>query len=178
MHCSIKVIILLRFDDLFSYVTSYTWCHITSKCTANTYSAFGINPAVVCLAGNTDICDTHSDICWANMPLISHINRLSHWGRDKMAAIFQTIFSNGFSIMKIYVFRFRYHWILLKCSNLKIPALVHIMAWRRPGEKPLNEWWLVYWRIYVTRPQWVHISQCYLLHFKPDINNVNRTHST
>ena len=29
---------------------------------------------------------------------------LTHWGRDKMADIFQTIFSNGFSWMKMYEF--------------------------------------------------------------------------
>ena len=41
-----------------------------------------------------------------------------------------------------------------------IPALVQIMAWRRPQATSLylNQWWLVYWRIYicVTRPQWVN----------------------
>ena len=38
--------------------------------------------------------------------------RLIHWGRDKMATIFQTIFSNAFSWMKIYSFRLRCHWSL------------------------------------------------------------------
>ena len=50
-------------------------------------------------------------------------------------------------------------WIVLKIS-LKfvpkvrinnIPALVQMMAWRRPGDKPLSEqWWSVYWRIYAS----------------------------
>ena len=32
-----------------------------------------------------------------------------------------------------------------------IPSSTQIMAWRRPGEKPLSEpWWLVYWRIYAS----------------------------
>ena len=34
-----------------------------------------------------------------------------------------------------------------------IPAMVQIMAWRRPGDKPLSEpmqWWLVYRRIYAS----------------------------
>ena len=65
---------------------------------------------------------------------------LTHWGRDKMDAISQTTFSDAFSWMKNA-------WILLEIS-LKfvpkvqinnIPALVHIMAWRRPGDKPLSE---------------------------------------
>ena len=62
---------------------------------------------------------------------------LTHWGLDKMAAIFKTTFSNAFSGMKICEF-----WIKL---SLKIVpwspinnniALVRIMAWRRPGDKP------------------------------------------
>ena len=39
---------------------------------------------------------------------------LTHWGRDKMAAIFQTTFSNRFSWMEMYEFRFEFHW----CSFL------------------------------------------------------------
>ena len=57
-------------------------------------------------------------------------------------------------------------WILIKFS-LKfvpkgpinnIPALVQIMAWRRPGDKPLSEPMMVrsLTHIYVTRPQWVN----------------------
>ena len=39
----------------------------------------------------------------------------------------------------------------------KIPALVQIMAWRRPGDKPLSEPMMVrlLTHIYVIRPQWV-----------------------
>ena len=38
-----------------------------------------------------------------------------------------------------------------------IPALVQIMAWRRPGDKPLSEPMLVFvpTHICITRPQWV-----------------------
>ena len=32
-------------------------------------------------------------------------NELTHWGRDKMAAISQTMFSNAFSWMEIYEFQ-------------------------------------------------------------------------
>ena len=38
-----------------------------------------------------------------------------------------------------------------KGSINNIPALVKIMAWRRPGAKPyLNQWWLIYRRIYAS----------------------------
>ena len=41
-----------------------------------------------------------------------------------------------------------------------IPALVQIMAWRRPGDKPLSEPMMdsLPTHICVTRPQWVNIS--------------------
>ena len=52
-------------------------------------------------------------------------------------------------------------WISLKFVPKgpinNIPALVQIMAWRRPGNKPLSEPMMVSspTHIYVTRPQWV-----------------------
>ena len=45
---------------------------------------------------------------------------LTHWGRDKMAAIFQTIFSNAFSWMKMYGFRLKIHWSLFLSVHLTI----------------------------------------------------------
>ena len=45
---------------------------------------------------------------------------LSHWGRDKMAAIFQTTFWNGFSWMKMYKFRLKFHWNLFLWVQLTI----------------------------------------------------------
>ena len=37
---------------------------------------------------------------------------LTHWGCDKMVAIFKTTFSNGFSWMRMYEFRLTFHWSL------------------------------------------------------------------
>ena len=37
---------------------------------------------------------------------------LTHWGRDKMAAISQTTLSNAFSWMKMLEFRLKFHWSL------------------------------------------------------------------
>ena len=45
---------------------------------------------------------------------------LTHWGRDKMAAIFRTTFSNRFSWMKMYEFRLIYHWSLFPRVQLTI----------------------------------------------------------
>ena len=83
---------------------------------------------------------------------------LTHWGRHQIDAISQTTFSNAF-------FENENEWISPRIS-LKfvpkvrvnnIPALVQIMAWRRPGDKPLSEPMMVslLTHICVTRPQWV-----------------------
>ena len=37
---------------------------------------------------------------------------LTHWGRDELAAIYKTTFSNAFCWMKMHEFRLRFHWNL------------------------------------------------------------------
>ena len=83
---------------------------------------------------------------------------LTHWGRDKMTAFLQTTYLNAFSWMKMYEFRLKFHRNLFLRGINKIPALVHIMAWRRLGDKPLSEPMMFRYatHIYVTRPQWVN----------------------
>ena len=78
--------------------------------------------------------------------------RLRHWGRGKMAAIFaDDIFTciflneNICSSIKIMSVKF-----VPKRPIDNIPVLGQIMAWRRPGDKPLSEPILVYWRIYAS----------------------------
>ena len=67
-------------------------------------------------------------------------------------------------------------WILIEIS-LKfvpkgpintIPALVQIMAWRRPGDKPLSEPMMVCLPTHIcfTRPQWVKAWSSYHIHMK------------
>ena len=65
-----------------------------------------------------------------------------------------------------YIFLNENVWILInislksirKCPINNIPALVQIMAWHRPGDKPLSEQMMVslLTHICVTRPQWVN----------------------
>ena len=62
---------------------------------------------------------------------------LTHWGWEKMAAIFQMIFSSALSWMKMYKVWLRFHQCLLPVNN--IPALVQILARSPPGDKPLSE---------------------------------------
>ena len=79
-------------------------------------------------------------------------------GRDNIAAIFQMPISIFFQNENV--------WISIKIS-LKfvpkgpiknIPALVQIMAWRRPDDTPLAEPMMasLLMHICVTRPQWFH----------------------
>ena len=44
----------------------------------------------------------------------------THWGRDKMDAISQTILSNAFSWMKMLEFRLKFHWSLFLRVQLTI----------------------------------------------------------
>ena len=59
----------------------------------------------------------------------------------------------------MFELRLKFHWSLFLRNN--IPALVQIMAWRWPGDKPLYEPMLIslVTHISVTRPQWV--SACH-----------------
>ena len=98
---------------------------------------------------------------WIIIVYIINIQRLLiHWGRDEIDAISKTTFLNAFSGRNENV------WTSLKIS-LKlvpkvqinnIPALVQVMAWRRPGDKPLSEPMMVnlLTQICASWPQWVN----------------------
>ena len=52
--------------------------------------------------------------------------------------------------MKMYEFRLIFQFVPHVQID-KIPVLVQIMAWRRPGDKPLSEPVMVnFWRIYAS----------------------------
>ena len=82
------------------------------------------------------------------MEIHYHAKRLTHQGRDKMAAIFQTTFSNAFSWMEMHEFDEDFTEAVPNGPINNISALVQIMAWHRPGDKPQSEPMIVYWRIY------------------------------
>ena len=69
-----------------------------------------------------------------------------------MAAVSQAMFSNAFSGIKMYEFRLKFHRGLLLRFQLTI-----FQHWFRywlgavqATSHYLNQWWLVYWRIYVS----------------------------
>ena len=56
-------------------------------------------------------------------------NTLTHWGRDKMAAILQMIFSDAFCWMKMYEFWLRFHWSLFpRVQPLSEPMMVNFLT--------------------------------------------------
>ena len=80
------------------------------------------------------------------------LGTLSRKCRDKMAAISQTTLSNAFSRMKMLEFLLRFHWNLFLMVQLTI-----FQHWFRlwlgavqATSHYLNQWWLVYWRIYAS----------------------------
>ena len=89
---------------------------------------------------------------WHQAAASGSLSPLTHWGRDKIDATSQTIFSSAFSWLIKISLKF-----VPKGPISNIPALVYIMAWRRPGAKPLSEPLMVslLTHICVTRPQWV-----------------------
>ena len=83
-------------------------------------------------------------------PTIAGVKTLTHWGRDDT---FNRIFVNENVIISI---EFSLKFVPKGPIN-NIPALDPIMAWHRPGDKPLSEPVMVILlkHICVTRPQWV-----------------------
>ena len=65
---------------------------------------------------------------------------LTNSGRDKMAAIFQTTFSNAFFLYEnVWISNTISLKFVSKSPIDNDTALVQIMAWRRTGDKPLSE---------------------------------------
>ena len=94
--------------------------------------------------------------CWHEM---QKCVALTHWGRDKMATISQTTFSNAFSWMKMYEFRLKFHWSL--SLGVKVTIFQH---WFRYGLAPSRRqtvsWTndVILTHICVTQPHWVNTS--------------------
>ena len=85
------------------------------------------------------------------LPFCLGLNVLTHWGRDKMAAIFQTTFSNAFSWMTMYKFRLNFTEVCSQGSNYQHSSMVQIiMFWHWPGDKSFSETMMV-----SLLPQWV-----------------------
>ena len=99
--------------------------------------------------------DTASDMV-LHYILPCPIFHITYWGQNKMAAIFQTTFSNGFSWMKMFESLLKFHRHLFLKVQL-IRKLVEKMAWCRTGHY-LKQWWpRLLTCICVTQSEWVNI---------------------
>ena len=101
---------------------------------------------------------------------------LTHWDRDKIAAILQTTFANVFSLMEMCEFGLRLHWrlslrfvftVFQHCSDNGFVPTSHY----------LNQRLLVYWRINASLglnesiPYWYArlFAQCQILKYGPSV---------
>ena len=104
---------------------------------------------------------------------ILHIH-LPHRGRDKWSLFRRRYFQTHFFLNENVIISIQISLKFVPKGPINnIPALVQIMAWRRPGDKPLSEAMLIslLTHICVTRPQWVklHIggSMQWIYHYPP-----------
>ena len=83
---------------------------------------------------------------------LAMLSWLPHWGRDKMDVISQRTFSTAFSWMKMFEFRLQFHWNLF--PRVQLTIFQHWFRKWLDADKAtsqyLNQWWLVYWRIYAS----------------------------
>ena len=88
------------------------------------------------------------------------IPQLTHWGWDEMRHFADDTFKRIFWTENVRISIKISLKFVPKGQINKISALVQMMAWRRPGDKPLSEPMMIRspTHIYVTWPQWVN---CY-----------------
>ena len=93
-------------------------------------------------------------------PFCLGLNVLIHWSRDNMSAIYQRTFSKVFSWLKMIEFRLWFHFSFFpKGPFNNIPALVQIMAWHQPGDKPLCEPMMVNLRTHICIITWPQLVE-------------------
>ena len=128
------------------FISQYTWILILRI--LRIIHATSIRHSLAHVLDLVDLVDFW--IWWCGYFVMFTLYMLTHWGRDKMAAIFQTTFSDEFSWMKMYKFRLKFHWNLF--PRVQLTIFQHwFRKWLGAGQATshyLKQWWLVYWRIY------------------------------
>ena len=87
--------------------------------------------------------------CW---PFCPGLFVLTHWGRDKIAAVSQTTLSNAFSWMKMLEFwlRFQWSWFLRVLLTIFQHWFWQWLGADQATSHYLNQCWLDHWRIYAS----------------------------
>ena len=110
------------------------WCFLCSKCRFPSQRASNAGSVSMSwwLPENT---------VWSHYNMVS-FSILTHWGRDKMAAVSQTTLSNAFSWTKMLEFRLRFHWSLF--LRVQLTIIQHwFRLWLGAGQATshyLNQW--------------------------------------
>ena len=95
---------------LWSVLYLYQWCvvwyHVILNPVIIRYHCINTNPWIHWLVNGVG--------------LEAHLYTLTHWGRDKMAGISQTTFSNAFFLIKLFEFRLKFHWSLFPRALLTL----------------------------------------------------------
>ena len=109
---------------------------------------------IVISLSNYHYCCSYSIGSCQQISLSVNTLRPRQHGRHFADDTFKRIFLNENVIISIKILLM----FVIKDPINNIPALVQIMAWRRPGDKPLSKPMLVFvpTHICVTRPQWVN----------------------
>ena len=92
------------------------------------------------------------------LPFCFGLTVLTHWGWDKWQTFSRRYFQMDFWNENLWILRKNSLKFVPKGQINIIPALVQIMVWCWPGDKPLSEPMMVslLMHIYVTQPQWVN----------------------
>ena len=114
--------------------------------------AYVLTRICACVTHNSYIMQSRPNRYWQLVTL--YPMWLTHWGRHLPDDIFKWIFLNENAWISINI---SLKFIPRGPIN-NIPTLVQVMAWRRPGDKPLSEPMMVRLptHICVARPQWVN----------------------
>ena len=165
-------------DDIFKCIFLNENIHILIKISLKFVHKGPINniPALVqimawCRPGDKPLpepmlVDIPTHIC------IIRPSELTHWGRDKMAAIFQTTFSDAFSRTKMYIIWLRFPWSLF--PRVQLTIFYHwFRQWLGLTSQCLYQcWYVLLTHICVTWPQWVNslsdgykVTHCFSLSF-------------
>ena len=139
-----------------SWPNNAIWCHVSlvkigSECRLILLTQWGIKWPTICWQQFILIHISLKNV--PNGPVDINSLRPRQNGRHFAYNIFKCIFLNENLLILIKIsLKF-----VLKGQLNNIPALVQIVAWRRPGDKPLSETMMVslLTHICVTRPQWV-----------------------
>ena len=114
--CDVIMNLMVCIQKFIKYLTQVLWKNTNTKIPYNLETNLEIKftcltPSLSCLRVLSNGISGDLRYC---------LYSLTHWGWDKMAAIFQTTFSNAFSWRKIYELWLRFHWSLFLRVQLTI----------------------------------------------------------